>query len=74
MKIVAVHKEDGKITKYKLDNGKLVNKDEAINLVQNGSIEQCHIGNSKNNEPFVVTDRDKEGENKITNLDDLPTF
>lgn len=74
MQITAVHKEDGKITQYKLDDGRVVDKEECISLVENGDIENCHIGNSKNDEPFVATDRDKEGENKITNLDDLPTF
>ena len=51
-----------------------VHKEDCIQLVRKGDIENCHIGNSKTNEPFVVTDRDKEGENKITNLYDLPTF
>lgn len=74
MQIVAVHKEDDKITKYKLNDGTILDKEDCIQLVRKGDIENCHIGNSKTNEPFIVTDRDKEGENKITNLDDLPTF
>lgn len=75
MKITAVHKEDGKISSYKLDNGQVVEKAECIQMVKNGEIENCNIGRSRDNEEFVRTDRDDEGqEGQITNLDDLPTF
>ena len=74
MKIEAVHKEEGKITKYKLSNGKTVDKETCVSMVEAGDIENCHVGKSKTGEAFVATDRDKEGEDKITNLDDLPTF
>lgn len=74
MKIEAIHKEDGKITQYKLSNGKTVDKETCIGLVEQGKIENCHVGKSKIGEAFVATDRDKEGEDNITNLDNLPTF
>ena len=75
MKITAVHKEDGKISSYKLDNGQVVEKTECIKMVKNGEIENCNIGRSRDNEEFVRTDRDDEGqEGQITNIDDLPTF
>lgn len=74
MKIEAIHKEDGKITQYKLSNGKTVDKETCIGLVEQGKIENCHVGKSKTGEAFVATDRDKEGEDNITNLDNLPTF
>lgn len=74
MKITAVHKEDGTITQYKLDNGQVIGKEQYINMVKNGEIENCNVGVNKENEEFVRTDRDKEGSQEITNLSDLPTF
>lgn len=75
MKITAVHKEDGTITNYQLENGKVIDKETCINLVKDGQIEDCNVGVNKENEEFVRTDRDTEdNEKKITNLSDLPTF
>jgi len=75
MKIMAVHKEGNSISQYKLDNGKVVDKDECITLVKNGEIENCNIGRNKEGEEFVRTNRDDEGqEGQITNLRDLPNF
>lgn len=76
MKITGIHKEDGTITNYKLDNGKIVDKDECIALVKDGKIENCNIGVNKQNQEFVRTNRDDESsEGKhITNLDNLPQF
>lgn len=74
MQIKAVHKQDGKITQYKLTNGKTVDKDTCISMVQEGKIENCHVGKARNGEQFVATDRGKEGQDKTTNLSDLPTF
>lgn len=75
MKIVATHKEEGKIMSYKLDNGDIIDKEDCIQMVKNGEIENCNVGKSKENEEFVRSGRDDEdnpGQN--TNLDDLPTF
>ena len=75
MKIVATHKEDNKITQYKLDDGTVVDKDECINLVKNGQIEDCNVGKNKEGEEFVRTSRDDEDNpGEITNLRDLPNF
>lgn len=75
MKIVATHKEDNKITQYKLDDGTVVDKDECINLVKNGQIEDCNVGKNKEGEEFVRTNRDDEDNpGEITNLRDLPNF
>jgi hypothetical protein len=75
MKITAVHKEEGKINSYKLDNGQVVSKEECVQMVKNGEIENCNVGRSRDNEEFVRTKRDDEDKpGQITNLDDLPTF
>lgn len=73
MKIEAVHKENGKITKYKLDNGRVVNKERCITMVSKGKIENCHVGCSRLGENFVAADRGKEG-SKSMSLNALPTF
>ena len=75
MKIVATHKEDNKITQYKLDDGRIVDKEECINLVKNGYIEDCNVGKNKEGEEFVRSDRDNEDNpGEHTNLRDLPQF
>ena len=75
MKITAVHKENNSLTKYKLDNGKIIDKDRCISLVKEGKIENCNIGRNKDGEEFVRTNRDDEGkEGETTNLRDLPNF
>lgn len=75
MKITAIHKEGNTITKYQLDNGKVVNKEKCISMVKNGKIEDCNIGRNKEGEEFVRTNRNDEGQKgEITNLRDLPTF
>ena len=75
MKITAVHKEEGTITQYKLNNGQVVDKAQCIQMVKDGEIEDCNVGVNRENEEFVRTDRDTEdGSKQITNLDDLPTF
>lgn len=74
MKITAVHKEEGTISQYKLDDGRIIGKDECISMVKNGEIENCNIGVDRNNKEFVRTDRDDENGKHIQNLDNLPTF
>lgn len=75
MKITAVHKEEGTITQYKLDNGQVVDKAQCVQMVKDGEIEDCNVGVNRENEEFVRTDRDTEdGSKQITNLDNLPTF
>lgn len=75
MKITAVHKEDNVITKYKLNNGKVIDKEKCISMVKSGKIKDCNIGRNKEGEEFVRTNRDdEENEGSITNLRDLPTF
>lgn len=75
MKIEAVHKDNGTITQYRLDNGQVVDKPQCIQMVKDGQIDNCNVGVNRDNEEFVRTDRDTEdGFKQITNLDDLPTF
>lgn len=57
MKIVAVHKFNGKITEYKLENGKVIDTPECIQLVKEGKIEGCNIGVNRQGEEFVRSNR-----------------
>lgn len=79
MRIIAIHKENGKITSYKLDNNRIVNKKRCIEMVKKGKIEDCNIGISRDGEEFVRTKRNKAttgtGKKKgPVNLGDMPTF
>lgn len=69
-KIIGVkHDNKGEITAYKLDNGKIITKDEGINIAEQGKISGVTVGVSKKGEKFLRSIPDgKEG----NNLDSLP--
>lgn len=72
MKIVAVQKdENGVIQQYKLDNNKVVNAKQAVEMVRNKQIENCNVFTTKNGGEAIRSDRDGDASN---NLDNLPTF
>lgn len=72
MKIVAVQKdENGVIQQYKLDNNKIVDAKQAIEMVRNKQIENCNVFTTKNGGEAIRSDRDGDASN---NLDNLPTF
>lgn len=72
MKVVAVRKDNnGTITEYKLDNGKVVGQSEAVNLVESGKLEGCNISIARNGEKSIRSKPDDTMEN---NLDNLPIF
>lgn len=72
MKIVAVQKdENGVIQQYKLDNNKVVDANQAIEMVRNKQIENCNVFTTKNGREAIRSDRDGDASN---NLDNLPTF
>jgi len=72
MKIVAVQKdENGVIQQYKLDNEKVVDVKQAIEMVRNNQIENCNVFTTKNGNEAIRSDRDGDASN---NLDNLPTF
>ena len=72
MKIVAVQKdENGVIQQYKLDNNKVVNAKQAVEMVRNKQIENCNVFTTKNGGEAIRSDNDGDASN---NLDNLPTF
>ncbi|SKB00718.1 Protein of unknown function [Caloramator quimbayensis] len=69
-KIIGVkHDNKGEIVAYKLDNGKIVTKDEGVNIAKKGEIEGVTVGVSKKGEEFLRSVPDGKD---INNLDNLP--
>lgn len=70
-KIVAVHKdEDGAICRYKLDNGNVLDKSQAIIAVNKGEIEGCNVFTTRDGGEAIRSNRGQED----YALDRLPTF
>lgn len=63
------HDSKGEITAYKLDNGRIITKEEGITMVKNGQIEGVTVGVSKNGERYL---RSLPDGNESNNLDSLP--
>lgn len=61
MNIVGVHYEEGSIANVKLDNGKIVDIGQAIELCKGGNLPGYHVGSTRNDSSNVhetlVTDR-----------------
>lgn len=70
-KVVAVRKDEtGKITEYKLDNGKVLNHTEALVAVDSGEIEGCAKFTTRDGYEAIRSNRGQEG----YSLSNLPTF
>lgn len=69
-KIVAVHKIDGAIASYKLDNGVVLNKDEIISETKKGRIEGCSLFTTRAGTQSIRSDRGQDN----YSLADLPEF
>ncbi len=70
-KVVAVRKDEtGKITEYKLDNGKVLNHTEALIAVDSGEIQGCAKFTTRDGDEAVRSNRGQEG----YSLSELPTF
>lgn len=74
MNIDGIHMEKGKITKYRLDNGKVVTKQRCIGMIEKGKIENYHVGASRTGEICIIANRKKKNEKKVIPLRELPTF
>ncbi len=68
--IVALVKDKGQITGYKLSDGKIVNKEEAIELARQGGILNVGISERKGNEYLKSIPDDLES----NNLNSLPSI
>ncbi|NLL29611.1 MAG: DUF3892 domain-containing protein [Clostridiales bacterium] len=72
MKVVAVKKDgNGTITEYKLDNGNIINQEQAIQMAEAKELEGCNVGTARNGKRYIRSNADGDESN---NLDQLPTF
>lgn len=70
-KVVAVKRDErGRITNYKLDNGKILSHSEAINACYSGEMEGCSVFTNRAGEDSIRSDRGQDG----FKLQDLPEF
>ncbi len=69
-KIVAVHKEDGTITQYKTDDGKVLTKDEAVDMADKGQLNGVSSFQTRDGGFAIRSDRGQPDHS----LDNLPEF
>lgn len=71
MKVKAVKKDEhGTIQEYKLTNGDVIDKEEAIQMVKNGELEGYNISTARDGSNSIRSNRSED----IKNLDELPSF
>jgi len=72
MKIQAVKKDsNGTITEYKLEDGTIINHQEAVKMAENGKLEGYNIATARNGLKSIRSNPDG---NISNNLDELPNF
>lgn len=70
-KVVAVRRDErGRITDYKLDNGKVLNHSQAVSACYSGEMEGCSVFTNRAGEDSIRSDR---GQNNFK-LQNLPEF
>lgn len=68
-KIVAVsHDENGALESYKLDNGQILNRDQAVDMANKGQLEGVSTFTTRNGDMAIRSDRGQED----YSLDTLP--
>lgn len=65
--IVALVKEDGRITGYQLSDGRVLNKNEGISLARQGGIQGVGIA-SRNGNEYLKSLPDNSDDNNLGNL------
>lgn len=65
--IVALVKESGKVTGYKLSNGKVLSKEEGVSLAKQGGISGVGIS-SRNGNEYLKSLPDQTESNNLGNL------
>lgn len=68
-RIVAVsHDEKGTLDSYKLDNGQIINRDQAVDMANKGQLEGVSSFMTRNGDMAIRSDRGQDG----YSLDELP--
>ena len=60
--------DKGEINAYKLNNGELVPKEQAVSMAKQGEIKGVSVGVSKNGEEFLRSLPDNDASNNLENL------
>lgn len=68
MKINGVHREDGQVMYFRLDDGKIVSKSACIDMIKNGNIDNGVVSRSSRGTEFV------KSKNRNQKLDDFGQF
>ena len=70
--IEGISRDDrGEINAYKLDNGEIVPKEQAVSMAKEGSIKGVSVVVSKNGEEFLRSLPDNDANNNLENLPNL---
>lgn len=72
MEVVAVRKDDnGTITQYKLNDGQIIDHEQAVDMAGGGELDGCNITTARNGLKSIRSNPDGDPSN---NLDNLPIF
>jgi len=63
--------EKGEINAYKLDNGEIVPKEQALLMAKQGAISGVSVAISKNGEEFLRSLPDNDANNNLENLPNI---
>lgn len=66
-KIVSLIKEEGKVTGYVLEDGRILNKEKAVELAKQNGIRGVGVASRKGNE-YLKSLPDEKDENNLGNL------
>lgn len=68
-RIVAVGKDsDNEIVSYKLDNGEVLSRDQAISMAREGGLKGVSVSTSRNGEEYLRSLPDDDESNNLKNL------
>lgn len=65
--IVSLIKDEGKVTGYELEDGRILNKEEAVELAKQDGIQGVGVASRKGNE-YLKSLPDEKDENNLSNL------
>lgn len=65
--IVAVHREGGDCTAYKLNDGRVISEEEAVAMCKAGQLPGFIVGESKFGEEYIRGIGDGKGSNNLQN-------
>lgn len=65
--IVSLIKDEGKVTGYELEDGQILNKEEAVELAKQNGIRGVGVASRKGNE-YLKSLPDEKDENNLSNL------